>query len=74
MQAEISREDALAMVQPSATLTALERVGIYRDMYLARLSEALESDYPGLLHYLGKDGFESWWRAMWRLTRPAAIR
>src|ERR1700693_5648101 len=51
-------QEGLALVLPSATLTAGERAGIYRDMYLARLVEALETDYPGLLHYLGKNAFE----------------
>jgi len=57
VQAEIPKDEALELVMPSATLTSLERVAIYRDMYLARLGEALETDYPALLHYLGKEGF-----------------
>jgi hypothetical protein len=59
VQAEIPKQDALAMVLPSATLTSLERVGIYRDMYLARLEEALEADYPGVLHFLGEEAFHA---------------
>lgn len=54
---EIPPDLALGMVLPSATLAPIDRVGIYRNMYLARLGEALESDYPGLLRYLGEDGF-----------------
>jgi hypothetical protein len=57
VQAELPADEALRIVLPSETLTATERVGIYRGMYLARLGEALESDYPGLLHYLGEDDF-----------------
>jgi hypothetical protein len=45
------------LVLRSKTLDSYERIGIYRDMYLARLREALASDYPGLLHYLGDDTF-----------------
>jgi len=41
------------VVLPSATLDPAERVGIYHDMYLLRMEEALESDYPGLAHFLG---------------------
>ena len=36
-----------SVVLPSARLTAPERVGVYHGMYLARMREALESDYPG---------------------------
>jgi hypothetical protein len=41
------------VVLPSATLDPSERVGIYHDMYILRMEEALESDYPGLSHFLG---------------------
>lgn len=43
-----------AAVLPSNSLTAAERVGIYHGMYLARMREALESDYPGLARFLGE--------------------
>ena len=33
---------------------AAERVGVYQAMYLPRMLEALESDYPGLAHFLGR--------------------
>ncbi len=59
VQAEIPGEEALKLVLPSLTLTPLERVGIYRSMYLSRLGEALETDYPALLHFLGQEGFYS---------------
>jgi hypothetical protein len=45
------------IVLPSKTLSSYRRVGIYRDMYLARLRDALASDYPALVHYLGDDAF-----------------
>jgi len=41
------------VVLPSARLTAAERVGVYQGMYLPRMLEALESDYPGLAQFLG---------------------
>jgi len=41
------------VVLPSATLDPTERVGIYHDMYELRMGESLETDYPGLHHYLG---------------------
>jgi hypothetical protein len=41
------------VVRPSRRLTAPERVGIYHGMYLARMQEALESDYPALARFLG---------------------
>jgi hypothetical protein len=39
---------------PSATLAPVERIGIYHGMYLLRMAEALESDYPALAHFLGE--------------------
>ena len=48
-----------AVVRPSASLTAPERVGVYHDMYLARMREALESDYPALARFLGPEAWES---------------
>jgi hypothetical protein len=47
---------------PSATLTPRERIGIYHGMYLLRMAEALESDYPALAHFLG----EKRWAALVR--------
>jgi len=41
------------VVLPSATLDPAQRVRIYHDMYLLRMEEALETDYPGLAHFLG---------------------
>jgi hypothetical protein len=47
-----------SVVLPSASLTATERVGVYHGMYLARMREALESDYPGLVRFLGPAAWE----------------
>ncbi|MGI8744702.1 MAG: HvfC/BufC family peptide modification chaperone [Bryobacteraceae bacterium] len=51
------QETAQQLVKPSDMLTSLERVGVYRGMYLLRLVEALETDYPAVRHFLGEDGF-----------------
>ncbi len=45
------------VVRPSATLTAAERIDIYHGMYRLRMAEALETDYPGLAHFLGPDAW-----------------
>ena len=45
-------------VLPSKTLTALERVDVYREMYWLRLREALSIDYPQLQRYLGNHRFD----------------
>jgi hypothetical protein len=47
-----------SVVLPSARLTAAERVGVYHDMYLARMREALESDFPALARLLGPEAWE----------------
>lgn len=56
---EIARADVDSVILPSATLTPAQRVGVYQNMYLLRMEEALASDYPGLKHFLGDDGFFS---------------
>lgn len=56
-QALVSKQQFPQLVLPSRTLNSFQRIGIYRDMYLARLREALASDYPALLHYMGDDAF-----------------
>src|ERR1700720_1852744 len=57
-QAQIPAEAARAVVLPSKTLSALERLSIYRDMYLPRIEEALAIDYPALKHFLGAEEFK----------------
>ena len=47
---------------PSSTLAPVERIGVYHGMYLLRMAEALESDYPALAHFLG----EKRWTALVR--------
>jgi hypothetical protein len=65
-------KDAARLVRPGRTrdvvlpshrgLRPAERVGVYQGMYLPRMMEALESDYPTLAHFLGQ-------RAWTRLVR-----
>ena len=56
-QSAIPAGQAREVVLPSKTLSALERLDIYRDMYLLRMEEALSVDYPALKHFLGVDEF-----------------
>ncbi len=49
---------AHAVVRPSRTLCAAERVAIYARMYFARLHDALVEDYPALYRLLGAEEFE----------------
>ncbi len=55
--ARAMRAAAQAMVQPSATLTAVERIGIYARMYLSRMHDALAEDYKATAHVLGDSNF-----------------
>jgi len=50
-------KDVGRVVRPSATLTAVERVGVYQGMYLLRMVEALEADYTAVAHFLGDNAF-----------------
>ena len=45
------------VILPSKTLTPVERVGVYQGMYLLRMIEALEGDYPAVAHLMGEDAF-----------------
>jgi hypothetical protein len=56
-QAAIPSDQARDVVLPSKTLSSLERLDVYRDMYLLRMEEALSIDYPSLKHFLGEDEF-----------------
>jgi Putative DNA-binding domain len=55
----IPAQEARRVVLPSKTLSSLERLDIYRGMYLLRMEEALTTDYPALKHFLGDDKFMS---------------
>ena len=54
---ELAAQRLDGVILPSQTLTAEERVGVYHDMYLARMTEALEFDYPGVARHLGHHRF-----------------
>lgn len=54
---EIARADVDRVVLPSPTLTSAQRIEVYQNMYLLRMEEAMATDYPGLKHFLGDDGF-----------------
>lgn len=56
-RAEVPPERLGEVVLPSRTLAPAERVEIYQRMYLLRMQEALEIDYPTLKHFLGPGGF-----------------
>ncbi len=56
-QAEIPVDSARGLVLASKTLSGLERLDIYREMYLLRMEEALAIDYPALKHFLGAEEF-----------------
>jgi hypothetical protein len=56
-RAELDPADIDRVILPSKTLTAVERVGVYQGMYLLRMIEALEGDYPAVAHFLGEEEF-----------------
>lgn len=45
------------VILPSRTLTPAERLEVYHDMYLLRMYDALQFDYPALEHFLGEARF-----------------
>ncbi len=57
-KAEVASVPVERIVRPSRTLTSVERIGVYRGMYVARLREALEFDYPALRCFLGESSFD----------------
>jgi hypothetical protein len=54
---EVPPERLADVILPSRTLTSVERVGVYHGMYLLRMHDCLASDYEGLRHFLGDEGF-----------------
>ncbi|MGE5415131.1 MAG: putative DNA-binding domain-containing protein [Syntrophomonadaceae bacterium] len=56
-RAELDPSQIQRVVRPSKTLTPVERVGVYQGMYLLRMIEALEGDYPAVAHFLGDEEF-----------------
>jgi hypothetical protein len=56
-RAELDPAEIDRVIKPSKTLTSVERVGVYQGMYLLRMVEALENDFPAVAHLLGSDKF-----------------
>ena len=54
---EIPSEQLSEVVLPSHSMTSAERVGVYHGMYLMRMEEALETDYPVIRYHLGDHQF-----------------
>jgi len=54
---EIPGENLGDVVLPSASMTSVERIGVYHGMYLMRMAEALQTDYPVLRYRLGEEAF-----------------
>lgn len=57
-EAQRHAKQAADVVLPSRTLDPSERVGIYHGMYMLRMIEAMQTDYPALAHFLGEHAFE----------------
>jgi hypothetical protein len=54
---EIPGEHLGEVVTPSHSMTSAERIGVYHGMYLMRMEEALETDYPVIRYHLGDHQF-----------------
>lgn len=54
---EIEPERLPELILPSSTLSPEQRLGVYHDMYMLRLVEALEFDYPGVARHMGHARF-----------------
>lgn len=57
IRAHVPPSDLAAVILPSPTLRPEERLDIYHGQYPMRMRDALASDYPALLHFLGEEGF-----------------
>jgi hypothetical protein len=56
--AHVIQSDRLEdVVLPSHSMTSAERIGVYHGMYLMRMEEALETDYPVIRYHLGDHQF-----------------
>ncbi len=56
-QKELPYEEAYLNVLPSKTLSPVERIAIYRRMFVLRMVDAMEIDYPGTKNFLGEEVF-----------------
>lgn len=57
VEKELPWQDALKFIKPSETLTQLERIGLYRSMYILRLVDVLKIDFPSIAYFLGEKGY-----------------
>lgn len=55
----LASTDLRALLRPSATLSAHERLDIYADMYFYRLRDCLAEDYPNLAKWIGPRRFHN---------------
>ena len=66
--------DVLAVIAPTAALDPAARLQVYRDMYVARLLEVLDEDFPATATVLGHERFHAVARryvARHRSTHPS---
>jgi putative DNA-binding protein len=63
VRSELPPEQVSDVLLPSKTLTPVERLAIYHDMYPLRMYDTLVGDYPGLEHFLGHGAFHDLVRA-----------
>ncbi len=56
-RAELDPGEIARVILPSKTLSPVERVGVYQGMYLLRMVEALQNDFPATAHFLGEEEF-----------------
>jgi len=54
---EIPAERLSEVVRPSDSMTSAERIGVYHGMYLMRMEEALEADFPVIRYHIGDHQF-----------------
>ncbi|MEW5797844.1 MAG: DNA-binding domain-containing protein [Bacteroidota bacterium] len=57
-QKEIPYEEAYLNVLPSKTLSPVERIAIYRRMFVLRMVDSMAIDYPGVQHFFGEERFK----------------
>lgn len=56
-QKEIPYEEAYRNILPSKTLSPVERIAVYRRMFVLRMVDAMEIDYPAVKHFFGEEKF-----------------
>ncbi len=56
-QKELPYEEAYLNVLASKTLSPVERIAIYRRMFVLRMCDSMAVDYPGVKHFFGEERF-----------------